>query len=97
MRLGTLVVALLSALALGLVACGGGSSNYRLPVDSELKEFSPPDEEDLIASDEDDWGSWADEDFDEPAEPAAAKPAKPAEAKPAEAKPAEAKPAEAKK
>jgi hypothetical protein len=53
MRLGTLVLVVFAVFALGLAACGGGSSNYRIPVDSEIKQFQPPEEEDLIASEED--------------------------------------------
>lgn len=44
-----------AVLALG-VGCGGGSSNYQLPVDSPLKPFEAPTEEELVAAgEEDDW------------------------------------------
>lgn len=43
MRLRWLLATVLSASLFGLVACGGGNSNYLPPVDSPLVPYEPPE------------------------------------------------------
>jgi hypothetical protein len=45
---------LLIAMAFAAGACGGGGAqSYRIPTDSKLKPFSPPDKDELISGDAD--------------------------------------------
>jgi hypothetical protein len=76
-----LAVILSVGLSFGLAACGGGSSSYRVPVDSELKPFVAPEAEDLVADD-------GVEDDENDSEDAAESSDKPATAAPAPAAPA---------
>ncbi len=85
-RLRLFFIAPLAALALAGPACGGSDEKYLIPADSQLRPFTPPEEEELtgseaeVAPEDDDWSG------DEPAAapgapaaPAAAAPAAPAE------------------
>jgi hypothetical protein len=88
--LGTLVVASGFAAA----ACGGGGGNYKVPVDSPLMVFTPPEESELTGEggDDIDLTKPVEEEAPPPAEPPKPEPPKPAPPKPAPPKPAGGKP-----
>jgi hypothetical protein len=83
-RLRLFFIASLAGLALAGPGCGGSDEKYLIPADSQLRPYTPPEEDELTggeaeaAPEDDDWSS------DEPAGAAApAAPAAPAEAAPA--------------
>jgi len=87
-RLRLFSVASLAALALAVLGCGGSDEKYYIPADTELRPFTPPEQDELGGDDEADGeGDWSTE------EPAAAGDAAPAAAPTAPAAVAPAAPA----
>jgi hypothetical protein len=81
MKLHRLVCTLVAGLGFAAAACGGGGGNYKVPVDSPLMVFTPPEESELTGE------GTEDIDLTKPIEEETPPPAEPAPPKPAGGKP----------
>ena len=64
-----LIPSFLGAALLAVAACGGGSSNYVLPVDSPIKPFKAPSDDELTGQKVDPLATPTDDDDFEPVMP----------------------------